>query len=107
MLNYICDENDIDLKHIDNKILKGFEEYLHMRNCKINTISNHLRTLRAIYNRAIKDKVVKEEYYPFKNYSIRYETTQKRAITKADLDKIRKLNLEGNEKLEKSLVLLH
>jgi integrase len=88
-------EIDIDLKHIDFKILRGFEEYLQQKKSKVNTVSNHLRTIRAIYNRAIKDKIVKEAYYPFKDYKIHSENTKKRAITKDNIDTIRGLNLEG------------
>ncbi|MHA1748713.1 MAG: phage integrase SAM-like domain-containing protein [Promethearchaeota archaeon] len=87
------DEIDIDFKHIDYKVLNGFKEYLQQKDSKVNTISNHLRTLRAIYNKAIKDKIVKEAYYPFKDFKIRSEDTKKRAITKDAIDKVRNLNL--------------
>ncbi|MDY4249310.1 site-specific integrase, partial [Bacteroides pyogenes] len=33
--------------------LKGFEVYLRARGCSWNTVSTYLRTLRAVYNRAV------------------------------------------------------
>jgi len=58
-----------------------------------NTISVHLRTLRAIYNRAIKEKAVSENLYPFKNFKIKIHSTEKRAIQKEDIDKIMEADL--------------
>ena len=94
------EEKDISLKHIDLKLLESFREFLIKRGCKVNTISIHLRTLRAVYNRAIKAKAVNEELYPFKNFKISTEKTKKRAIKKEDIDKIIKLDLSKRPDLE-------
>ena len=93
------EEKDVSLKHIDQKMLEGFREFLIKRKCKVNSISVHLRTLRAIYNRAIKEKAVSEELYPFKNFKISTETTKKRAIKKEDIDKITNLDLTSSPDL--------
>ncbi|MFZ2286795.1 MAG: site-specific integrase [Bacteroidales bacterium] len=90
-------EKDISLKHIDRKVLEDFRGYLIKQDCKVNSISVYLRTLRAIYNRAIKEKAVNEELYPFKNFKIPTETTKKRAVRKEDIDKIFKLDLTGRK----------
>ena len=87
------DDKDVSLKHIDQRLLESFREYLIKKGCKINSISVYLRTLRAIYNRAIKEKAVSEELYPFRNFKIPTETTKKRAVRKEDIDKIFKLDL--------------
>jgi integrase len=94
------EEKDISLKHIDLKLLENFKDFLIERGCKVNTISIHLRTLRAVYNRAIKEKAVNEELYPFKNFKISTEKTKKRAIRKEDIDKIIKLDLSKRPDLD-------
>ena len=49
-----------------------------------------MRTLRALINRAIKEEICKPVYYPFKKYKISdlNHTTQKRAISKKEIDLI-------------------
>ncbi len=96
------DDKDIDFKALNYKKIKEFEEYLYSKDRKINTISVHLRTLRAIYNRAIKEKLVRKELYPFEDIKIRSEETQKLAITKEEIDKIRDLDLSNDKELEKA-----
>ncbi|CAM1360692.1 hypothetical protein TPENAI_20044 [Tenacibaculum litopenaei] len=36
-----------------------------------------MRTIRSIYNKAIKEGFVGREFYPFDNYKIKTTTTQK------------------------------
>jgi hypothetical protein len=55
----------------------------------LNGLSVNLRTLRALYNRAIKQKLVSKDLYPFNDYSIKSESTRKRAITLLDLERIK------------------
>ena len=55
----------------------------------MNGLSVNLRTLRALFNRAIKQKLISKEHYPFADYSVMHESTRKRAITGADLDRLR------------------
>lgn len=88
------DEKDIALKHIDVRELNKFKDHLISKGSMPNTISFHLKTLRAIYNRAIKAKAVSENLFPFKNFPIKIHSTEKRAIQKEDIDKITLLNLE-------------
>lgn len=95
-------EKDISIKHIDLQLLDAFKEFLIKRGCKVNTISIHLRTLRAVYNRAIREKAVSGELYPFKNFKISTEETKKRAIRKEDIDKIVELDLTNRKDLEYS-----
>lgn len=91
---------DISLKHINQKMLEAFREFLIKRKCSVNTISVHLRTLRAIYNKAIKGKAVSEDLYPFKNFKISSETTKKRAIKREDIEAIIKLDLSSRPDLD-------
>lgn len=75
---------------MDVSWLKKYETWLHSSGLKENTIGIRFRTLRAIYNLAIEENVVKPEYYPFKKYKVSklHEETVKRAITKEELNKV-------------------
>jgi integrase len=95
-------EQDIDFKNITPKKINQFENYLLIKGLRVNSISFYLRTIRAIYNKAIKDELINEKYYPFKNYKIKTEKTIKRALNKDDLRKIVDADLKNNYELELS-----
>lgn len=81
---------DILFSDIDIAWLKNYEGWLRKRGLAPNSIGVRFRTLRAIYNRAIEENIVKQDYYPFKAYKVSklHEETIKRAITKEDLKNI-------------------
>lgn len=81
---------DIFFSDIDTSWLKNYEMWLRKRGLADNSIGVRFRTLRAIYNRAIEDNIVKQEYYPFRTYKVfkLHEDTAKRAITKSDIEKV-------------------
>lgn len=75
---------------IDADYLEKFEEWMRARGNKDTSMSFQMRTLRAVFNRAIKLKAVARERNPFTDYKIsRFNTcTPKRALSKADVMKI-------------------
>ncbi len=82
---------------INYNFLKHLETQ-HLSNPKIkslNGLSFYLRTIRAIFNRAIAEKMIKRDIYPFDTYSIKDSKTVKRAIPKTDIDKIRDAQFES------------
>jgi len=93
---------DLTFHQLTYRVIKDFEESLLENSKRLNSISVYLRTLRAIYNQAIKDKVAQEKDYPFKDLKIRQETTVKRAISKEDIAKIRNLKLVPGSELDKA-----
>lgn len=92
--------NNPDLKftEIDYNKLEGFKRHLMKDGVKQNTISNYFRTLRAIYNKAIKAKLIERSHYPFLDITIKTERTAKRAITIDDLKAIAQLKLPVRSK---------
>lgn len=99
-LKKYSNREDLTFGEVDYSFLKSFESHLQERGCKINTISFYLRTIRSIFNRAIKDGVVGEEYYPFKKITIRKEKTVKRAIYKDEIAAIKNLDLSSRPQIE-------
>jgi integrase/recombinase XerD len=84
---------NLDFTDIDYNLLDAYRNHLISRGIKINSISNYFRTIRAIYNRAIKAKLVSRDKYPFYDVSIKTEKTVKRAISKDHIKIIEGLNL--------------
>ena len=82
---------------ISVRLLESYQAHLVKKGCKVNTISNYLRTIRAIYNRAIKAKVVDRKYYPFSEIQIKTERTVKRAFTKDVIKYIEHLELPNKQ----------
>ncbi len=62
----------------------------------------YMRTLRAIFNKAIKHGIVKEELYPFKQYTIRKSEPFRRALQEEDLKTIIGANLKKGSALSKA-----
>ena len=56
---------------IDYTLLDKFIRKLTIEGAKPNTIGNYLRSMRAIYNKAIKAKLVNRSFYPFEDISIK------------------------------------
>ncbi len=70
--------------------LMKFEHHQRKRGVLDTSISVVMRTLRAVFNKAIKEKKCKQDYYPFNEYKISQldHSTKKRAIPFEDIEKI-------------------
>ena len=99
---------DLKFTDIDYKFLKNFENFLISNKDKPNTIHVYLRTLRTLYNSAIKNNICKEKDYPFKaprsnpnGYSFESfkSETRKRALTKKQMKSICKFSTKPGTKL--------
>ncbi|NDW11182.1 site-specific integrase [Dysgonomonas sp. 520] len=90
VLNSLIEYNkhlDIYFSDIDVTWLRKYETWLRSNNISTNTIGIRFRTLRAVFNIAIKEKIVKAEYYPFNDYNVSKlkQETVKRSISKDDI----------------------
>lgn len=90
-----CGSLDIPFTDIGHQWLKGYEMFLIRSGKKENTIGIRFRSLRVLYNKAVSEKIVKPEYYPFDNFKVGkfHEQTMKRAISKEDIKRIMSLEL--------------
>ena len=77
---------DILFSDIDIPFLRRYETWLRKQGLAENTIGIRFRTLRAVYNLAIEQNLVKTENYPFKKYKVSHlqEETVKRSLSKQD-----------------------
>lgn len=94
---------DISISAIDYKLLDQFSHHLITSGLKQNSVSNYFRTIRAIYNKAIKMNVVDRSFYPFYDISIKSEKTAKRALLKNDINKLKHITLKEYSTAWKSL----
>ena len=75
-----CDNREIKFDEINFEILESFKRKLASEGVKINTIGNYLRTIRAIFNKAIKVKLIERSLHPFNEIQIKVARTAKRAF---------------------------
>lgn len=81
---------DIYFSDIDVNWLKAYESWLRCCKLEDNTIGIRFRTLRAVYNLAITEGLVKADLYPFKKFKVSklHKETAKRAITKEEVKRL-------------------
>jgi site-specific recombinase XerD len=84
---------EIELTKVSSKDLALFVEHSQSKGLKPNSINRYLKSLRAVYNRAIDEESI--EYYPFKKFDWKplKNKAVKRAISKADMKRI--MNFEA------------
>jgi site-specific recombinase XerD len=98
-----CGNPNILFNEINYTLLEQFNHSLTIQGLKVNSISNYFRTLRAIYNKAIKQKVVERTFYPFYDLKIKSERTLKRAVLRQDIAKLEQLDLSENKPAKRAL----
>lgn len=91
------EDMDVPLDSIDCELVESYEAYLSGRGLTPNSISFHMRILRAVYNRAVDDELV-EQRHPFKRVYTGIEKTKKRALDLKSIRKIREADLSRDMK---------
>lgn len=79
---------------LDSDMMEEYQAYLCRRGLVPNTISFHMRILRAVYNRAV-ERGIAEDTRPFRHVYTGVDKTVKRAIGLAALRRIRNVELKG------------
>lgn len=95
-------KGDIRITEIDKKYLIGYETFMKNQGKSGSTIGIYLRQLRAIVNKAIDKKVIKQENYPFKGFEIPGSRNVKKALNDDQLRKLLKYKT-SNEQHQKAL----
>lgn len=86
LLRFNHDIESLKFEDINVSWLKDFESYLSKHENKVNTISIHLRNIRAVFNSAIDDEITTN--YPFRKYKIKQESTEEQPISLKHLREI-------------------
>lgn len=85
-----CD--DIMLDCLTSELMESYEAWHHTRGVVPNTISFYTRILRAVYNRAVEDDIIKNRN-PFRHVYTGVDKTVKRALPLPVISKIKGLEL--------------
>lgn len=83
-------ERDLPFKGITYDFLTRFENRHVSKGNSLNGLAVYLRTIRSIYNKAMKSGLIDRESYPFETYKIKTVPTEKRAL---DWELIRRIIL--------------
>lgn len=86
---------NLKFEDIDTAFLEKYEAYLRGQNNQDGGISVKMRTLRALYNKAISRKIIGQAEYPFREYKISKlkAKSSKRAITIEEFKSLKELDL--------------
>ena len=86
------------------KWLESFNKWLKDTGIKTNSISIHLRNIRAVFNHAIDNE--ETELYPFRKFTIEREETRKRSLKPEQLITLRDFNGEQYQKEYQDIFML-
>lgn len=92
---------DIKLKDLDANFIQAYERHLLQKGLARNTISFYMRILRSAYNKAQEEGLVPMKQQ-FRHVFTSIEKTEKRAISVADIRRIKRLKLARNSMMELS-----
>ncbi len=94
--------SDLNFSDIDVSFLNKFEQDFSKRGVSNNSISVYMRTIRSLFNKAISERFIKKGIYPFDEYKVSKlnTATEKRALTKLQIDKIKTLELLDGTKIK-------
>lgn len=100
-------KNKITLRQIDEEFVKKFDAYLSLcpagKNTvtplKRNSVNKYQTKLKAMMNDALKEDLITKS--PYRNITLREESSQRTFLTQKELEAIEKSSLGGNSSLLK------
>ena len=94
-----CNIKDLPLSAIDCRLIDAYGEWLLKEKISKNTLSCYMRSLRTIYNKAVRANLV-EQCNPFCNVFTGVTCTKKRSIEKKDICKLHALKVKEGSFME-------
>lgn len=92
-------------KDFTEELVDRFEAYLKTKKLKTNSRNSYLSNIRAMYNAAVKDKVVTACPNPFTHLKLKREATEKRALPGNITEQIASLHLDNRPDLREAVDL--
>lgn len=90
---------DLTIRSMNSFIMEDYQNYLKSEGLSRNSISFYMRIIRAVYNRAVYQGITLDKH-PFRTVFTGYEKTRKRAISLAEIKRIREIDLKAYPKLD-------
>lgn len=78
----------LPFRKVTPEFLKSFETYLRGKDCSWNTVSTYLRTLRAVYNRAVDMHIAPYMPHQFRHVYTGTRADKKRALEQEDMERL-------------------
>lgn len=92
-------DKEVLFDQLNADLIAEYEAYLKGRGNSPNTVSFYMRILKAVYNRAVEDRLT-EQRHPFKSVYTGVEKTMKRALSLNDIRCIKGLDLSLKSNLD-------
>lgn len=89
---------DLPFTSMTELLIDSYNAYLIRRGIVRNSISFYMRILRAVYNKAVRLRLV-EQTYPFHNVYTGIDRTRKRAVDEQMIGQLNKLELSAGSAL--------
>ena len=90
---------DLPLSKLTSQLTADYERWLKNQGIRMGTLSCYLRSLRAIYNKAVEEKHVTDQA-PFSKRYTGNPRTDKRSITADDIRRLHQLRLPNGSYLQ-------
>lgn len=95
-LNSFLEGEPLPLEALNEELVMGYNAFLVQKGLVRNSISFYMRTLRAVYNRAVRQKLLVQSY-PFADVYTGVDNTRKRAVKEEVIQQLYRLTLpEGS-----------
>lgn len=89
---------DLFFSELTSQFVETYGDYLLRKGMVRNSLSFHMRILRAVYNKAVRYGYV-EQSYPFRDIYTGVDRTRKRAVGENIIVRLIRLDLTGNVRL--------
>jgi site-specific recombinase XerD len=91
-------KSNVLFDELNYNLLDGFKRFLKDRNLHTNTINKYFRHLRTYCNLAIKRGLMDANAYPFRNFELESQETQRGYLTPLEIELIENLHLPPEQK---------
>lgn len=89
LLLSFLDGQHLTSQHLSARWVERYERWLRARGVTTNTVTFHLRNLRAVYNRSVKKRFIPASFpNPFFHLTVRQTVTRKRALSRETIKRI-------------------
>lgn len=91
-------DTELTLSALTEQVITGYNAFLIKRGLVRNSVSFYMRTLRAIYNKAVRQKLI-EQQHPFTEVYTGIDQTRKRAVSEEIVARLHRLQLPAGSPL--------
>lgn len=94
-------DKDLNFKNLNHSLLEQYEAFLRNRGNQDAGIAFRMRSIRAVYNSAIKNDIVSKDHYPFESYKISKLKGKglKRALSRDEIKRVIDLDISDRPDL--------